>query len=153
MRYLTYSEYTDMGGSLDEAAFNEFEFEAQSVIDWYTFNRLKKDTVFSEEVKQCVYALIKLAKLKADAMILGSQTTVTSDGTTTTTTTTTAAIASQSNDGVSISYNSVGASEVFNSLSAFKHGGEIESIVKRYLQGVMNEAGRKVLYRGVYPDE
>ena len=153
MGYLTYTEYTEMGGSLDEATFNEFSFEAQSIIDWYTFNRLKNDSTFAEEVKRCMYALIKLAKLKADAMILGSQTTVTSDGTTTTTVTTMAAIASQSNDGVSISYNSVSASDIFNNLSAFKQGGEIESIVKRYLQGVMNEAGRRVLYRGVYPDE
>lgn len=153
MGYLTYAEYTNMGGSLDEVTFNEYAFEAQSIIDWYTFNRLKKDTTFDEGVKRCVYSLIKLAKLKADSMILGSQTTITSDGTTTTTVTTEAAIASQSNDGVSVSYNSVSASDVFNSLSAFKPGGEIESIVKRYLQGVMNEAGRAVLYRGVYPDE
>ena len=142
-----------MGGSLDEATFNEYAFEAQSIIDWYTFNRLKKDTTFAEEVKRCMYSLIKLAKLKADSMILGSQTVITSDGTTTTTVTTEAAIASQSNDGVSVSYNSVSASDVFNNLSAFKPGGEIESIVKRYLQGVLNEAGRAVLYRGVYPDE
>jgi len=153
MGYLTYTEYTNMGGSLDEATFNEYAFEAQSIIDWYTFNRLKKDTTFAEEVKRCMYSLIKLAKLKADSMILGSQTVITSDGTTTTTVTTEAAIASQSNDGVSVSYNSVSASDVFNNLSAFKPGGEIESIVKRYLQGVLNEAGRAVLYRGVYPDE
>lgn len=153
MGYLTYTEYTNMGGSLDETTFNEYAFEAQSIIDWYTFNRLKKDATFTEEVKRCMYSLIKLAKLKADSMILGSQTTVTSDGTTTTTVTTQAAIASQSNDGVSVSYNSVSASDVFNNLSAFKPGGEIESIVKRYLQGVLNEAGRVVLYRGVYPDE
>lgn len=153
MRYLTYAEYTAMGGTLNEGAFNEFAPEAQSVIDWYTFNRLKKDTTFSDDVKQCMYALIKLAKLKADAMTLGSQTTVTSDGTTTMTTTVNAAIASQSNDGVSISYNAVSASEIFNNLSAFKSGSEIESTVKRFLQGVVNEAGRKVLYRGVYPDE
>ena len=153
MGYLTYTEYTNMGGSLDEVTFNEYAFEAQSIIDWYTFNRLKKDTTFTEEVKRCMYSLIKLAKLKADSMILGSQTVITSDGTTTTTVTTEAAIASQSNDGVSVSYNSVSASDVFNNLSAFKPGGEIESIVKRYLQGVLNEAGRAVLYRGVYPDE
>lgn len=153
MGYITYAEYTSMGGSLDEATFNEYSFESQSIIDWYTFNRLKKDTTFAVEVKRCMYSLIKLAKLKAESMILGSQTVVTSDGTTTTSVTTEAAIASQSNDGVSVSYNSVSASDVFNNLSAFKPGGEIESIVKRYLQGVLNEAGRAVLYRGVYPDE
>jgi hypothetical protein len=148
--YLTYEEYQNMGGSLTEAEFENYAFEAQTIIDWYTFNRLKKDTTFSEDVKRCVFALIKLVKLKADTMTLGSQTTVLSDGSTVTTH---AAIASQSNDGVSISYNSMGASEIFNSLAAYKAGGEVEATVQRYLSSTLNEAGKKLLYRGVYPDE
>ena len=156
--YLSYEEYQNMGGTLDDAAFNDFEFEAECIINWYTFDRLKNETEWSPEVKRCMYKLIGLAKLKADAMTIGSQTTqqTIDDGqghTETVTTTTMSAIASQSNDGVSISYNTVSASQVFEKLSPFTKGGEIEGIVKMYLQGVVNSLGRKVLYRGLYPNE
>lgn len=156
--YLSYAEYQSMGGTLDEAAFNDFEFEAECIINWYTFDRLKNDTEWPEAVQKCMYRLISLAKLKADAMTLGSQTTqhTEDDGqghTITTTTTTMSTIASQSNDGVSVSYNTVSASQIFQSLSPFTKGGEIEGIVRLYLQGVVNSLGRKVLYRGLYPNE
>ena len=151
--YLTFEQYQTMGGTLDETSFNEFCFEAQTIIDWYTFNRLQNEIEFPEAVQRCMFELIKLAKLKADSLVLGSQTTVSEQGGVTTTTTTTASIASQSNDGVSISYNTISASDVFNSLSAFAKGGMIDSLVKRYLNGVVNSLGRKLLYRGVYPDE
>ena len=151
--YLTFAQYQTMGGTLDETSFNEFCYEAQTIIDWYTFNRLQNETEFPEAVQRCMFELIKLAKLKADSLVLGSQTVVSEQGGVTTTTTTTASIASQSNDGVSISYNTISASDVFNSLSAFAKGGMIDSLVKRYLNGVVNSLGRKLLYRGVYPDE
>lgn len=156
--YLTYAQYQNMGGTLDETAFNDFEFEAECIINWYTFNRLKNETTWPTEVQRCMFALIKLAKLKADSMNLGSQTTqkTEDDGqghVTTTTTTTMASIASQSNDGVSVSYNSVNASQVFEKLSPFTSGSEINSLVKMYLQGVVNSLGQKVLYRGLYENE
>lgn len=152
--YLSYTEYQNMGGTLDESSFNEYEFEARTVIDWYTFDRLQKDTEFPESVQRCMYQLIKLAKLKADAMLLGSQTTQTTDSQgNVTTVTTNATIASQSNDGVSVSYNAVSASEVFNALQSQAQGNVLETTVKRYLQGVTNQLGRKLLYRGIYEDE
>ena len=151
--YLTYAEYQNMGGALDETTFSNYEFEAESIINWYTFNRLKQDITFPEEVKRCAFYLINIAKLKADAMSLGAQTITTTTGTSETTITTSPTIASQSNDGVSISYNTVSASEAFNALTLSTKGNEIEMAVKRYLQGVVNSLGRKVLYRGVYPDE
>ena len=156
--YLTYAEYQAMGGTLDETAFNDFEFEAECIINWYTFNRLKNETELPVEVKRCMNALIKLAKLKADSMVLGSQTeqTTEDDGqgnVTTITKTTLSAIASQSNDGVSISYNMVNASQLFEGLKPFVKGGEIDSTVRLYLQGVINSLGQKVLYRGLYENE
>ena len=152
--YLSYEEYQNMGGTLDETAFSDFEFEAECIINWYTFNRLKNETSWPYEVQRCMFALIKLAKLKADSMVLGSQTSqsVDSEGHVTTTTTM-SAIASQSNDGVSISYNMVNASQLFQSLSPYTKGGEIDSTVHLYLNGVMNSLGQKVLYRGLYPGE
>lgn len=151
--YITYEAYTAMGGTLDETTFNDFEYEAECIVNWFTFNRLKTETTYPEELSRCMYALIKLAKLKADAMILGSQTTSTTEGGVTTTVKTDATIASQSNDGVSVSYNSVSATDVFNKLKAFEQGGEIETTVKMYLNGVKNSLGHKLLYRGTYPDE
>ena len=154
-QYLTYAEYQDYGGSLDETTFDDFEFEAETIINWYTFNRLSKDTEFPEAVKRCMMRLITLAKIKADAMALGSQliTKRDAEGHIVTTIETTSAIASQSNDGVSISYNTVSATEAFRALTMNEKGNEIESLVQRYLQGVTDSLGRKVLYRGLYKNE
>ena len=40
--YLTYEEYQAYGGQLDETSFNDLEYDAESTVNWYTFNRLKK---------------------------------------------------------------------------------------------------------------
>lgn len=137
--YLTYEEYQNMGGTLDEATFNDFEFEAGAQIDWYTFCRLQKDTTFPEAVKRCDYALIKLLQDKRQASLVSG---VSADGQTQ------AGIASQSNDGVSVSFNTLSARDLIEMSKT-----EIEELVQRYLQGVVNSLGQKVLYRGVYPNE
>lgn len=137
--YLTYEEYQTMGGTLDESAFNDFEFEAETSINWYTFNRLQNNTTFPEAVKRCVFTLIKLIALKANASAVGDigDENVNSG-----------AVASQSNDGVSISYNVLSASEACKLAED-----EIGNTIKKYLNGVTNELGRKLLYRGLYPGE
>lgn len=139
--YLTYAEYQAYGGTLEEATFNDFEIEAETTIDWYTFSRLQDDTVFPERVKRCMYQLIKLAQAKQSTLVPGEA--VTEDGNAVT-----AAISSRSNDGVSIGYNIMSAGELFKTLQE-----EMKGEVQRYLQGVMNQAGRHLLYRGIYPGE
>lgn len=140
--YLTYEEYQNMGGTLDSTAFNDFEFEAEAIVDWYTFNRLQNDTEYPEKLKQCMYKLIKLAQERQDALSLGeSDSGESTEGAG-------RYIASRSNDGVSVSYNVMSASEVFGSLKD-----EMGKTVQLYLNGVVNELGRKVLYRGLYPGE
>lgn len=153
--YLSFEDYKEMGGTLDETTFNDFEFEAECIVNWYTFNRLEKmdASEYSPKLTRCMYALIKLAKLKADAMVLGMQTSSDGSSSGTVVTTSTAAIASQSNDGVSISYNTISASSVFDNLSPFERGSEIETTVRMYLNGVKDSLGRKLLYRGIYPGE
>ena len=47
--YITYEQYKNYGGTLDEATFNEYEFEARSWVNWYTFNRLENDDVSENE--------------------------------------------------------------------------------------------------------
>ena len=108
--YLTYEQYTEYGGTLDESAFDMYEFEAASKIDYYTFNRLKKDNGFdgqSEDVKEavcrCEYRLISLMEARDIANAVSGEGTDESS--------TVAGVASQSNDGVSISYNVLSASE------------------------------------------
>lgn len=140
--YLTFEEYQIMGGTLDETAFNDFELEAETIIDWYTFNRLRNNTDYPDRLKQCMYVLIRMAQQRQAAMTAGENASGES------TAESTASIASRSNDGVSISYNVVSAKDIFESLK-----GEMEDTVKRYLNGVVNKLGRKVLYRGFYPGE
>ena len=141
--YLTYEEYLNMGGTLDEAAFDNYLIDSEMLIDWYTFNRLHEETEIPERVKQCVFKLISLAGMKSKSLVLGREVDRTGN----------ASVSAQSNDGVSISYNTVSASDIFDSLSAKKQGGQIENLVQMYLQGVVNSLGRKLLYRGLYPNE
>ena len=70
--YLTYEEYTEFGGTLDETAFNDTEFDAESLINWYTFNRLKKtewtEALKSEELKRCMYQLIRVKQMEDELL-------------------------------------------------------------------------------------
>lgn len=156
--YLTYADYRNMGGTLDETAFNDFEYEAETIVNWYTFNRLKGETEYPEELARCMYRLIMLAKLKADTMLLGKQTTVVihGEGTSETREVTEVStyIKGQSNDGVSVDYNAVDAGRLFELLSSQNNGNVLEDTVRKYLSGVRRKSDNKLLtYRGMYPDE
>lgn len=137
--YLTYEEYQNMGGTLDATTFDDLEFQAETLVNWYTFNRLKKDTTFPVELKRLMKYLINLAYSKKELLdASGSGNSESADKT----------IASQSNDGVSISYNILSAKDLMDATKD-----EAENVIKQYLQGIMNEAGQLLLYRGVYPNE
>ena len=136
--YLTYEEYQNMGGTLDATTFDDLEFEAEALINWYTFNRLKKDTTFPAELKRLMKYLINLADSKRE-LLNASGSGSESAGKT---------IASQSNDGVSVSYNILSAKDLMDATKD-----DAENVIKQYLQGIMNEAGQLLLYRGVYPNE
>ena len=154
--YLTYEAYQNMGGTLDETTFNNYEYEAETIVNWYTFNRLKEEAEedYPEELPRCMNALIELVKLQHDALILGKQRITTTDGEgNTTTVETSASIKSQSNDGVSVSFNSVDANDIYGKLTSLGKDNPYAQIVFRYLQGVRNSLGKRLLYRGLYPDE
>lgn len=143
MMYLTFEEFTQMGGTLSDAVFQDLGFEAQTIIDWYTFGRLKNIEADKrpEELKRCMYRLITYLKDLQDATAaVGSDGSLSTGGS--------AGIASQSNDGVSISYNTVGASEKLANAEKEK-----AKIVQMYLSTVVDSLGRRVLYRGLYPGE
>lgn len=128
--YLTYAEYQAYGGTLDAIKFAEYEFDARKVIDFYTFNRLTNDTVFSIAVKRLMFKLISVLQTKTA--------TLTAQGTGPT-------VTQQSNDGVSVQYNAMNAFDAYNVLKA-----EQGASIRQYLSGERNEAGEVLLYRGVY---
>lgn len=136
--YLTYSEYQALGGGLPEQEFNNLELKAETLINWYTFNRLTKDRTYGDNVKKCVYLLIDILQKQEQAQSLGAD----QNGNTA------ACISSQSNDGVSVSFNTLSAEQA---LQASKS--EIEQYIYYCLNNARNTKGRKLLYRGVYPDD
>ena len=140
--YLTYAEYKAMGGTVDEALYTKYEYRAEAIINWYTFNRLAKDTEYPEAVKRCMFMLIDLL-VERDGALSASM-----GGGSGASGGVMPQIASQSNDGVSVSYNVMNASETVDFADK-----EIKKLVQMGLQGVMNELGRKLLYRGLYPNE
>lgn len=146
--YLTYSEYQTYGGQLGQTAFEMYEFEASAQVDFYTFNRLKKDGGFTEQseevqtaVKRCVYRLVKLLQAR-DTILATSGDDGTGDNVSV------AGITSQSNDGVSVSYNVLSASEASSKVDT-----DIERTISTYLTACKNSLGQRLLYRGIYPDE
>lgn len=141
--YLTYDEYVNMGGqTLQETTFSDIEFEAESYVNWYTFDRLVDETEIPERVKKCMYHIIRLLLTQMDlADDAGGSGDINVSQTS-------GQIASQSNDGVSISYNVISAKDAIEMAKK-----DVDNTIKRYLQGTMNSLGRKLLYRGIYPDE
>ena len=139
--YLTYDEYKELGGTLDDTTFKTFKYEAEALINYRTFNRLKNMEKVPTEVKRLVFYLLGLAQKKADSLSLGNagDTTTSNAG---------AYIKSQSNDGVSITYGGMSSVDLYKMC-------EVDALkaIDRYLVDVTNELGRKVLYRGLYPGE
>jgi hypothetical protein len=142
--YLTYDEYSEMGGTLDETLFDTLVLDAQGYIDWYTFNRLWKEEWRTEDVmervKICMYQLISLVAAK--------QNLITPQGTNAGGINVNAQVSTQSNDGVSTTYAVLSGELLFSHAKK-----EIEDTINRYLNGIVNSVGRKLLYRGLYPGE
>lgn len=81
--YLSYDEYTNMGGSLTAAAYPRYEKKAAKIIDYYTCQRFADVNPLPEEVKYLMYELItKLVDTEDKGTV----------------------VASESNDGTSITY-------------------------------------------------
>jgi hypothetical protein len=124
-QYLTYEEYQELGGTLEETPFDILELEAQKNIDKYTFGRLKDLDEQINEVKICEYKLIELLNTYNDYFSkskLGY---------------------AENTDGYNISYG--GANE--NVLKAKIN--DIKGIIKTYLAECHLEDGTPYLYVGV----
>lgn len=123
MRYLTFAEYSaDVGGTLDEAAFNRNIDRACGVIDNATFNRIEAMEVIPSQVKALCRDLIEYFDGK-----FGSS----------------GQISSRSQ-----SAGNVSESESFVIRSIEERAGEINDMVFDYLGMVTDDKGTPVLYRG-----
>lgn len=139
--YLTYEEYTVMGGTLAETTFNSLCFEAQSYVDWCTFNRLQKESAenYPEELKRVMFELIKHIQTKRSILNPGDKS-LSSTGTT--------SVAKMENDGVAITYSIASANDFLS-----RDRKEIQTLIQTYLRSTTNSLGQRLLYRGRYADE
>lgn len=123
--YLTYDEYEEYGGTLDQAVFENLEFKARKRIDFLTANRVRDHMeVISEAVKRCVFSLINTENavgIEAQA----SKPNVTSFST----------------DGYSESYG--------NAISSGDAGKVMNDLAVSMLYGELDDNGTPLLYRGV----
>lgn len=124
--YLTYAEYKALGGTLEETPFNVLELKAQKEIDRYTFGRLQTLPTQVNEVKVCVYELIKKLDNYQNAETNQAK-----------------GISSESTDGYSISYGT----KTSDSVSSMNK--DIENCIKTYLAECKLEDGTPYLYCGV----
>ena len=58
-QYLSYEEYQELEGTLEEVPFNELEYECRRIIDSRTQNRLKNADEIPQEVKLLINKMIQ----------------------------------------------------------------------------------------------
>ena len=122
MRYITYDEYTSIGGVLDLTAFQRYIDRACGFIDLNTQNRLQSVLKVSQRVKACVRDCVEYL-----ASNVSNGKTVTSK--------------SQSAGGVSESESY--ATKTFDEMNA-----EMFNIVYDYLATENDDCGTPLMYRG-----
>lgn len=121
MQYLTYEEYTEIGGTLEETAFARHLYRACAFVDLYTQNRLESKKTVSQKVKACVRDLIEYLAENYSGKAVASK--------------------SQSAGGVSesVSY----ATKTTDEMSA-----DMLCIVYDYLATEKDDYGTPLMYRG-----
>lgn len=122
--YLTYDEYQELGGSLDQTSFSILEFEARQSVDKYTFGRLKDLKTQILEVKMCIYRLINIINSYKELEVQNK------------------AYSSESIDGYSLSFTTPSKATVE------ARRDEIGEVVKEYLVDCKLEDGTPYLYCG-----
>lgn len=71
--YLTYEEYKERGGALEEAAFSRFAFGAEQTIRRATFGRVDQMQEIPESVKWLVFELVGMAEQVEENANLSSE--------------------------------------------------------------------------------
>jgi len=123
-QYLTYSEYQELGGTLEELPFNKLEYECRKIIDEKTLNRLINVDIIPQEVKLCEFKMIDCVNS------FKSTISKTEKG-----------VNSETIDGYSVSYGST--KEIINSKSS-----ELDDIITTSLFGVIVN-NEHLIYLGV----
>ena len=122
MTYLTYEEYSNMGGVLDLTAFNRYIDRACGIIDNATHNRIECMAEVPQRAKALCRDLVEyLARYSTSDMVVSSR--------------------SQSAGGVSESESYVTKTEV--ELQA-----DIDNMIADYLMAETDDNGTPLLYRG-----
>lgn len=122
--YITYEEYSEMGGTAAEAAFPRLEYMARKRIDRYTQGRVKHMAETPECVRRCATEIVN-AMDKADPTKTASE----------------AALSGFSNDGYSESYA--------EPLTAQAQENNIYGIIRTMLSDECDDNGTPLLYLGV----
>lgn len=122
MQYLTYEEYTEIGGTLDLTAFKRNIDRACGFIDLHAQNRLQNVLEVSQRVKACVRDCVEYL-----AANVSSGKAVTSK--------------SQSAGGVS-------ESESYATKTIDEINAELLNIVYDYLSAEKDDCGTSLMYRG-----
>ena len=122
MQYLTYEEYTEIGGTLDLTAFNRNIDRACGFVDLHTQSRLQSVLEVSQRAKACVRDLVEYL-----AANVSSGKTITSK--------------SQSAGGVS-------ESESYANKTSEDINSEMLNIVYDYLATEKDDCGTPLMYRG-----
>lgn len=125
MSYLTYEEYQNYGGSLEEPSFERLAYKASKKIDNATFGRLKKEEVISEAVKRLMYELIGTI----------SNTDYSGEGYS-------PAVSHEGNDGYSVSFASGTV------MTIARTNATINSLIEEYLSDEKDSNGTPLLYCG-----
>ncbi len=128
-QYLSYEEYMELEGTLEEVPFNELEFECRRIIDSRTQNRLKNKN--TNEIPQEVKLLEnKMIQTLQDYYVSLNKAQ--------------SGVASENTDGYSVSYISS------NQISQLIEGkiDVLQDLVSTYLFGVIVN-NEHVLYLGV----
>ena len=125
MAYLTYEEYTNYGGKMEESEFTLAEFKARSRIDYMTLGRVQDMKVVPEEVKLAMMVIMKVdSKYSADA---------------------------QSDNAIVSSFNTDGYSEAYGGTIEQVNAAEkqLNSQLTKMLFGVLDDNGVPLIYRGL----
>lgn len=122
--YLTYSEYTEYGGSASKTDFTMLEFKARKRIDRLTASRVEKMKTVPKAVKMCMVSLIEVDRK--------------------------AGVEAQVKNPVVTSFNTDGYSESYGkALSAADAEKSMSATIKSMLWGETDDNGVPLLYRGV----
>lgn len=118
--YLSYDEYTGMGGEMNAALYPRLEAKARMLIDSAVHGRLGGETQVRETVKFCMFDLVRVLDADESSGSCGME------------------VTGMSNDGISVSYAAGGNLHT-----------RCAKLIRAWLSGEIDANGTPLLYAGV----